>query len=156
MKIIKHIIPILIYITISYSCTDDVCVSETETYLSLEFNITDEVLIGESFLDSLSIYSPEWTDSIHYWEDGENNIISFMLSPNDVSTTVILTSKQEADKDTVIIFHQNELFFLSPQCGFTLNYKIDTFSVTDNLIDSTYLVKDEITNFENGLIKIYL
>jgi hypothetical protein len=157
MKIIKYL-PIFFITLIFISCGDDICTSDTESLINAEIIVVDTNLINGKYLDSLSFYSPEWPDSIHYWEDGSENSFFFMLSPNDTSTTIILSSKHEVLKDTIQIFHQNELFFLS-ECGFILNYKINSLSfITDttNLIDSIYLVQDEITNDENGHVKIYL
>ncbi|NOQ25245.1 MAG: hypothetical protein GQ564_07770 [Bacteroidales bacterium] len=156
MKIIKYIIPFLIITIVTLSCGDDICILETESFMSLEINVTDTTLVDKKYLENLSIYSPEWSDSIHYSEEGSSSIIDFQLSPHNSNTTIVITSDSSDLKDTVQFYHQNELFFLSPECGFILNYKIDSFSVTNNLIDSIYLKTDKITNYVNGLFEIYI
>jgi len=156
MKIIKYIIPFLIIIVATFSCGDDICILETETFMSLELNVTDTILINKKYLDNVSIYSPEWSDSIHYSEEGNKGILNFSLSINDLITTIIISSDSSELKDTIHFYHQNDIFFLSPECGFIINYKIDSFSVTNNLIDSIYLANDEITNDVNGLFEIYM
>lgn len=156
MKIIKYIIPFFIISVASLSCGDDICVLETETFMSLELNVTDAILVDTEYLNNLSIYSPEWSDSIHYSEEGSSSILDFQLSPHSSNTTIVITSVSSELKDTIHFYHQNEPFFLSPECGFIINYKIDSFSVTNNLIDSIYLAKDEITNNVNGLFEIYM
>jgi hypothetical protein len=156
MKIIKYIIPFLIISIVTISCGDDICISETESFLSLEFNITDTTLTNKKYLENLSVYSPEWSDSIHYSEEGRSSILNFQLSPHNSNTQIVITSDSSVLKDTIRFYHQNELFFLSPECGFILNYKIDSFSVTSNLIDSIHLTNDEITTDINGLFEIYM
>lgn len=156
MKIIKYIIPFLIITIVTISCGDDICILETESFLSLEINVTDTTLVKKKYLENLSIYSPEWSDSIHYSEEGSSSILDFQLSPHNSNTIIVITSDSSALKDTIHFYHQNELFFLSPECGFILNYTIDSFSVTNNLIDSIYLTKDEITTDVNGLFEIYM
>jgi hypothetical protein len=156
MKIIKYIISFLIITIVTISCGDDICILETESFMSLEINVTDTTLVKKKYLDNLSIYSPEWSDSIHYSEEGSSSTLNFQLSPHNSNTTIVITSDVSALKDTIHFYHQNELFFLSPECGFIINYKIDSILVTTNLIDSVYLTEDEITNDVNGLFEIYM
>ena len=156
MKIIKYIIPFLIITAATLSCGDDICILDTESFMSLELNVTDTILVNAKYLDNVSIYSPEWSDSIHYSEEGNSSIVDFQLSPHNSNTSIVITSDSSELKDTIHFYHQNELFFLSPECGFIINYKIDSFSVTNNLIDSIYLARDEITNDVNGLFEIYM
>jgi hypothetical protein len=157
MKIIKYTISILFLSSVIISCSDGICTSNTESFFNPKMFITDTNLINEKYLDSLSIFALELPDSIlNYWEDGVDSSFYLMLSPNETYTKLVFSSKHEILKDTIQIFHKNELFFLSPECGFILNFKIDSIINTWNLIDSIYLVEDEITNDVNGLLKIYM
>ena len=155
MKIIKYILPLLIITAIIISCSDDQCNSETESLLKTEIIVKGSELSGLHYIDSLSLYSPEWSDSIHYSEDGNDGKLSFMLSPYSDTTEIVFTSKLAPLNDTIFIFSQREYIFLSPECGFVVNYKIDTVLNTYNYIDSLIIIKDVITTNAQGHIQIY-
>lgn len=153
MKIIKYIL--LIITAIIISCSDDQCNSETETFLKTEFIIKDPLMIIK-YVDSLSLYSPIWSDSIHYSEEGSDNSLLFTLSPESDTTEIVFTSSQAEFNDTIYIYYQREFVFLSPECGFVVNCKIDTVLNTYNYIDSLEVLNKEISTNENGHIQIYL
>ena len=134
------------------ACSDDPCRVDTESLLTLEITVEDASLTSSNFAEGLSVYAPEWTDSIAY---ADAIIDSIMLSPNDTLTTLILTSTNETLKDTLFVYHKNQVRLLSMECGFVLDYEIDTVINTWNLIDSISVVEDDITNEKNGLIEIY-
>lgn len=155
MKIIKYISVIFLLAVFFMSCSDDSCNLKTEPLLKTEINVVDADLIALKFLDSLSIYSPDWIDSIHYLDEGLENSLYFMLSPNSDSTEIIFTSKSHPLNDTILFFHQSEIRFLSPECGFVINYKIDSLVSTSYNIDSLTLLNSNITSNKNGHLQIY-
>jgi len=156
MKVIRNILLIATTAIYSLSCTSDQCVYDTETYLNFEVNVLDTNLINIGFLDSLSLYSPAWTDSIHSVNKGESGSFLFSLSPDDDFTTIIITTKSLQEKDTISFYHQKDMVFLSPECGFLFTFTIDSFINTKNFIDSVKLVNNELTADEEGNINIYL
>lgn len=156
MRIIRNIFFIAAAAIYFLSCTSDECVFDSETFLEIEVNVIDTNLINISFLDSMSVYSPEWDDSIHYLEEGVSGNILFSLSPNDDFTEIIITTKQTTEKDTLTFYHQKEMVYLSPECGFMFNFTIDDYIFTKNFIDSVKLVNNELTTDEEGYLKIYL
>ncbi len=156
MRIVRNIFLIAATAIYFLSCTSDECVFDTETFLNTEVNVIDTNLIKIGFLDSMSVYSPAWTDSIHYLEEGVSKSVSFSLSPDDDFTEIIITSKHATEKDTIIFYHKKDMVFLSPECGFLFNFTIDSFVNTGNLIDSVDLVNNELTTDEEGYFKIYL
>jgi Family of unknown function (DUF6452) len=155
MRIIRNIFLIAVTAIYFLSCTSDECVFDSETFLNIEFNVVDTILVNEGFLDSLSIYSPVWTDSIHSSNKGASGSMVFSLSPDDDSTTIIITSEHEPKKDTVIFYHEKELVFLSPECGFVFTFTINNTSYTKHLIDSVKLINNELTIDEEGSFEIY-
>jgi hypothetical protein len=151
MKNIIYIFVLLISV-VTVSCGDGECNLDTDSQLTCTFSVEDATLKADLFLDSLSVYSTEWLDTINYSETGT---INFTLSPNDTITQVIVASKTTIELDTITFRHQNEVVLLSTECGFVVNFEIDTVISTYHLIDSISLVNDEITSEENGLIEIY-
>lgn len=153
MKLTKVILVIFISIAL-FSCTDDQCNLDTESLLSLEINVVDTNLTNIDYTAGLSAFAPEWADSVHYVNQDAKSL-DFMLSPNSDTTMIIFTSSDTILKDTLYVYHKNKVRLLSPECGFVFDFTVDSFSNTKNLIDSAFLVKDEITNDENGQIQIY-
>lgn len=155
MKIFQYLIIIFSIAVAITSCTDDRCNADTESLLNATLTVTDETLNDIHFVDSLSIYSPEWTDSIHYAESGDDNILGFILSPFSDTTEMIFTSKNAPLKDTLFIFYQRHYTFFSQECGFVTNYEIDTILHSYNYIDSIEIINNQISVEKNGQIQIY-
>lgn len=137
-----------------YSCSDDRCHLDTDTLMKVEMNVEDPDTPA-GFIDSLSVYSPEWADSIHYKTEGTGKSLLFMLSPKADTTELIFTSNLVDNNDTIIFFYQRDFVLLSAECGFVVHYKIDSIVNTWNYIDSLKLVKNQITTDEQGHIQIY-
>lgn len=154
MKLLSYIF-LFILITSIYSCSDDTCDEETESLLNLVFTVNDTSLTAINFVDSLSVYSPEWADSILFSEEGSDTTLSFVLSPNSDTSEIIITSKKAPLKDTLIIVAQRELIFLSKECGFITEFLIDTVVHSYNYIDSIDIKNYEISNNKDGQIEIY-
>jgi len=150
----KNFILLTLLLTVLFACTDDECHLDTETLLKVEMNVTDTSSV-EGFIDSLSVFSPEWTDSIHYQTEGENNNLWLMLSPANDTTTFIFSSIPVPGNDTITFFYQRKFVLLSAECGFVTHYTINNITYTQNYIDSLKLEKNIITTDEQGLLKIY-
>lgn len=153
---IKKFIAIFTFLLalVIFSCSDDKCHLETDTLLRAEMSIENPDT-PEGFIDSLSVYSPEWADSIHYKTEKSGKSLLFMLSPNTDITEIIFTSNVVNNNDTIIFFYQRDFVLLSAECGFVVHYKIDSIANTWNYIDSLKLVKNQITTNEQGHIQIY-
>ena len=151
---IKNLIVILTFALVVSSCSDDRCHLETDTLLKAEMSVNDSET-PKKFIDSLSVYSPEWADSIHYKTEGTSNSLLFMLSPNKDTTSLIFTSNLVDNNDTITFFYQRDLVLLSAECGFVVHFKIDSIANTWNYIDSLTLIKNQITTDVQGHIKIY-
>ncbi|HSH52907.1 MAG TPA: DUF6452 family protein [Bacteroidales bacterium] len=136
------------------ACSDDECHLDTQTLLKVEMSVTD-TSTPEGFIDSLSVFSTEWTDSIHYQSEGNNNNLWLTLSPANDTTTFIFSSIPVQGNDTITFFYQRKFELLSAECGFVTHYTISNFTYTQNYIDSLKLEKNIITTDEQGLLKIY-
>ena len=155
MKISQYLITLLLLITSIWSCTDDHCNADTESLLNATLTVTDETLNDISFVENLSIYSPEWTDSIHYAVSGDDNVLGFVLSPFSDTTKIVFTSTNAPLNDTLYIYYQRTYTFLSQECGFVPNFEIDTILHSYNYIDSVEITNKEISVEKNGKIQIY-
>jgi hypothetical protein len=155
MKISQYLITIIFTIVVIASCTDDHCNADTESLLNATLTVKDETLNDISFVENLSVYAPEWTDSIHYSESGDENVLGFVLSPFSDTTEIIFTSKDAPFNDTLFIYYQRDYTFFSQECGFVPYFEIDTILHSYNYIDSVEIINKEISVDKNGKIQIY-
>ncbi|MFO7843248.1 MAG: DUF6452 family protein [Bacteroidales bacterium] len=153
MKILKIILMVVLLSGI-FACSDNRCLLDTDTLLNVEMSISDPST-PEEFIDSLSVFSPEWSDSIFYKNKGYNNSIWLMLSPAKDTSTFIFTSNLVEGSDTLTFFYQRDFNLLSVECGFVTHYTIDSILYTQNYIDSLTLIHNSITTNDEGLVKIY-
>jgi len=151
----QRVIIYCFFLFFTVSCADDQCNLETDALLKTEFVIKDQNLISINFLDSLSVFSPEWTDSIHYWKEKDGINLLYSLSPAEDFSEIIITSKKASLNDTLFIYYQREFLMLSPECGFVVNYTIDSVLSTSNYIDSLFIITPAINTLKNGHIQIY-
>ncbi|OFX21705.1 MAG: hypothetical protein A2041_12860 [Bacteroidetes bacterium GWA2_31_9b] len=137
------------------NCSDDQCNQTTESILKTRMFVSDPSLISGKFLDSMSVYAPEWTDSIHHvgTSSTDSTDFSLYLSPYSDTTTFILASKSMLD--TVHLFYTRKLILLSQECGFVTHFNIKSFNYTTNNIDSVFLIENEITTDNDGYLQIY-
>ncbi|MCB2194246.1 MAG: hypothetical protein KQH79_00205 [Bacteroidetes bacterium] len=155
MKISQYYIILFLIIMAIWSCTDDHCNADTESLLDATLTVTDETLNDINFVENLSIYSPEWSDSIYYSESGDDNVLGFVLSPFSDTTEIVFTSKDAPLNDTLFVYYQRDYTFFSQECGFVPNFEIDTIFHSYNYIDSVEIINKEISVDKNGKIQIY-
>ncbi|MDA3781007.1 MAG: DUF6452 family protein [Bacteroidales bacterium] len=140
-------------IIISVACEDDKCITSTDTRIKTSFFIEDTNLVEEDVLSSLAIYSPQWTDSIYYSQEGISNSLKLQLSPTeDISEYVFSTLGYN---DTLTFYYNCELLLISPECGFITNYNIDSLKFTKYQIDSIKLIQTSVSNIDEEHIQIY-
>ena len=99
----------------------------------------------------LSLYGISRPDSVL---QGSNvSKFSFPLSMHAESSSFILTA--DTLTDTLELFYATRLALISPQCGFTSNFQIQSLNYTANFIDSISIVKSnaDLTDEEN--LKIF-
>lgn len=149
MKRIYRLVLFILFSFIAYNCSDNKCNESVDVELKAEIIVKDTILENANFIDSLSIYSPIWLDSVHY------SSINYLLdlSPFSNTTTFVFTS--QLWKDTVWILHERQLVYLSQECGFVNYYTIDSAWYTSNNIDSIEWVNKKLTTQNDGHLKIY-
>ncbi|OFX83616.1 MAG: hypothetical protein A2W99_15410 [Bacteroidetes bacterium GWF2_33_16] len=148
MKFIFRIVGILLFAFMIFNCSDNRCNEEVDVLLKAEIIVNDPILTNAGFLETLSIYSPAWTDSVHY------SSANFMLELSPFADTTVFVFTSQAWKDTVKIFYERDLVYLSQECGFVTYYKIDSTRYTST-IDSLVWVNKKLTTLTDGHVKIY-
>jgi hypothetical protein len=138
-----------LFLVVLFSCTDNRCNESTVVELNAEVIVSDATLINAKFLDSLSVYSPDWIDSVHY------SSANYMLELNPIKDTTIFVFTSQLWVDTVWVFYKRQLVYLSQECGFVNYYKVDSTRYSNNNIDSLVWVNKKLTTQNDGHVKIY-
>lgn len=77
------------------------------------------------------------------------NVSKFPISLNNKNTQttfLIGTDSTSIIFDTLIVEHQNRLYFISNACGYTNHYTLNNFKVSKSLIDSFVLLNNDVSN----------
>lgn len=107
----------------------------------------------DTSLTSASVIGVEMPDSVY-----KNTTIQELFLPlsftSDTTAFVIHTNTL---RDTVWFSHTKELYYISRECGFSFNFKMDSVWTTQTFIDSVAINYDEINYNESAEnVKIYI
>lgn len=139
------------------SCGDSSCTESTTANAMMTFysRSTSSALT----IDSISVRGIG-TDSILYDKSREVKYISVPLRINSNESAFQLNfyrsnSSANAQTDTVRFYHQNRPQYISPDCGCSVFYHIDSVSHTRHRIDTVKIKQPEITNQNEEHLQIY-
>ena len=116
------------------------------------YTITNNNEVPKS-IDSLYAYSVGLEDSVLYDWNRNVNAIRLPLSPHmDNSSFVIMLNEFT---DTVQLFYQRQLYFVSEECGFSMNFIIDSIYSTYHKIDSISIIQPSVQAINEEHIRIF-
>jgi hypothetical protein len=104
-------------------------------------------------VDSLSVRGLGREDSLLY--AGVNNIRTMLLPMNGDAAESGFIIDFDRGTDTLWFSYDMAPLFLSPECGFIINFDLLDIKHTMNVIDSVVIVTREITSFDETNIRIY-
>lgn len=149
MKKIARLTFLILFSIAVYNCSDNQCNESVDPKINAEIIVKDTNLVNANFIDSLSIYSPVWIDSVHY------STSSFLLELSPFSDTTSFVFASQLWHDTVFVLYERQLALLSQECGFVNYFTINSVWYTSNNIDSIEWVNKKITTQNDGHFKIY-
>jgi hypothetical protein len=104
-------------------------------------------------VDSLSVRGPGMEDNQLY--SAVNNIRTIALPMNGNVTESVFIFDFDRGTDTIWFSHHVIPFFISPECGFILNFDLLETRHTMNVIDSVVIAISQITSFDDTNVIIY-
>lgn len=142
----------LLYGGFLHSCREE-CTHKPRSLAGISFHSVVEGTEQQLPVDSLSVMGLGKEDSLLY--DQVNNAGSVVLPMNgsDIETAFIF--KFDRGTDTLWLDYEVIPVFLSPECGFILNFELLETNHTENVIDSVVIVTSEITSFDDTNIRLY-
>ena len=136
---------------ISYtSCTEESCNQDTEAFMKAGFysSETEEKII----IDSLDIYGLNVPDS-SICSMSSLNEVNLPLNPSSSSCTFAIVNGGRAD--TIEIFYQSNLEFLSRACGYIYLHELEEIYYTSNDIKDVIILNKSVNPGDEENVQIF-
>ena len=151
MKNLHKLLYLFIPILLSGCNPDDICLSNQHAVQASFFSMSSK---NRVVVDNTTIFGLGMSNDSIYKD--EKVAAMFLPLRFDKDTTTFVFHIQSL-KDTIHFVHSKKLSFISRNCGFTFDFKIDTFYFTGIFIDSISIINPNVKyneNFDN--VEIYL
>ncbi len=157
----KSVFYLCIFIFFLSACDSgsDICLSNQQSvqgnFYSSYYNYTDDV---DTFVAPISIVGLSDgvpVDSIIYQNDSIDNCYMPLSMFHDTTQYLI---KVNNSSDTISFVHNKELSFISEECGFIFDFKLDTIMYSNTSFIDTVIIYDNeiIYNESTPNVKIYI
>lgn len=157
LKLVLSLLTLITGISLWSSCGDDGCTEATTSYtvaaLSAEPNTSP---LEPKFVSVYGIWAD--TDSIMVDQTTSFKSISLTLNPDTTYTQMkfeFIMPDNNTLRDTLDFHYKNQLYFLTIDCGCTIESYIDTVYTTNNLIKRIEIINPEVTNEKKPNITLY-
>lgn len=142
----------LLYGGFLHSCKEE-CTHKPGSLAGVSFHSVVDGTEQQLPVDSLTIMGLGREDSLLYDEMNNAGSVTLPMNGSDIETAFIF--KFDRGTDTLWFDYEVIPVFLSPECGFILNFELLGTNHTENVIDSVVIVTSEITSFDDTNIRIY-
>ncbi len=144
---------VVIMLTVLLNACREECVYKPKSLAGVGFYTVVNGTVVEAGVNLAGLMGVGREDSLLY--SNRTNIRSVSLPMNGMAeeTGFILVFDEGAD--TVRFSYEVFPWFLSPECGFILNFELTGALYTTNRIDSVVIVVPKITSFDDTNIRIY-
>jgi hypothetical protein len=161
------------------SCEQNInCDQEKQSHFNIGFYTHKNGEVKDSLIDNFTLNGIDRPDSLpdSILYNAVNNINRILLPPapnqdycdfvlffdsipeiHTINTVVppVDTVIYIAIYDTISLRYTRKLRLISPECGFTNDYKLEQITTSHNAIDSASIIKQEITSGYEENIKIF-
>jgi hypothetical protein len=156
-EIIKQRIIVLLaaaiaLVIIAGSCQEE-CPYKPRSLAMINFHSIVNGTVQHRPVDSLSVRGLGMEDNRLY--SAVNNIRTITLPMNGNATESVFIFDFDRGTDTIWFSHKVIPLFISPECGFILNFNLLGTRHTMNVIDSVVIAISQITTFDDTNIIIY-
>ncbi len=137
---------------LAISCREP-CPFKPRSLAGIDFHTVINGTDQHSPVDSLTVRGLGREDSLLY--AAVNNVSTITLPINGSAVESGFIVDFDRGTDTVWFSYDVKPWFLSPECGFILNFELLETRHSVNVIDSVVIVNREITSFDETNIRIY-
>ena len=103
--------------------------------------------------DSLLIYPLNLPDSIIYSWAKNINFVRLPLSPSGDQTSFVIRLNEFTD--TLVVQYTRQLYYVSEECGFSMNFLIQAISSTIHGVDSVTILQPNVQSVNEEHFRIY-
>jgi hypothetical protein len=155
MKIIKTLLtPVLIAgcSAIMLSCAPEACFEETNAYLKASFYINANINAKLVAPDSLTAFGLGETTKIY---DKAKKVQPALLPLKSSAGNCTYIIRINGLNDTIQFLYSSYPHLISKECGYTFFHRLDSFSFTQNIIDTILMINHAITTANEENIRIF-
>ena len=116
------------------------------------YTISNNQEVTKSF-DSIYVYPVNMEGSVMYNWSKNVNSVRLPLSPHEDFSGFIFILNDI--RDTVQFFYKRQLYFVSEECGFSVNFSIDSLIFTTNQIDSVIITQPKVQAINEEHFRFY-
>lgn len=145
---------ILLLLLVFAACDDEtkVCDQTLSTLTRIQFKQDSASIIRDTTMEQVSLKAIG-KDSIYRKQP--LNMLFLQLSPIADSSRYHLKVDSLSTPDTILIRYKRMPHFISPGCGFSTFFSLDTVITTRNSIDSIQVIQKEVTTTNDTHINFY-
>lgn len=139
------------------SCGDEGCTEATTSYTVA--SLVKESTASSIAAKTISVYGiGQKSDSAMVLSQTDFKVISLLLNPDTTCTKMnFVFAFAEADtiRDTLSFYYKNQAYFLTIDCGCTVENYIDSILHTSHLIKKVEIINPEVKNEKKPNITLY-
>ncbi len=155
MRHLLHILLLAAAVFVTVACNDDSCYDNGNSLPLVRFYMSDSGAVTLSGVTLRGIDAPD--DSVYV--DNESLSETYMPLRATTNTTQwiiqVATTDSTSVTDTLTINYTPVPYFAGSECGAMYMFELDDVYSTDNGIDSVVVMKNEVTNVSQEILRIY-
>lgn len=155
MKIIKFLLTSMMIAgcsAIILSCAPEACFEETNAYLKASFYINANIKAKLIAPDSLTAFGLGQTTKIY---DKVKDVQPALLPLNSSAGSCTYVIRINGVNDTMQFLYSSYPHLISKECGYTFYHTLDSFSFTQNNIDTILIINRSITTANEENVRIF-
>ncbi|WP_344975810.1 DUF6452 family protein [Compostibacter hankyongensis] len=139
------------------SCDDSKsCNAPVDSFLGITFHyMIDDEREADTTLPALTMYGIGREDSLLALNQPVNSVFVPLKQTADTTRFYLQTDSTSHGGDTITVMYKRSLHFISPGCGFSTNYTLDSVHFTRHYIDSVWINRPDITTSNVENLKLY-
>ncbi|TVR70891.1 MAG: hypothetical protein EA408_10475 [Marinilabiliales bacterium] len=147
------VIGIILLLTVLLNACREECIYKPKSLAGVDFYTVIDGTVVEAGVNLSGLKGVGREDSLLY--SNRANIRSVTLPMNGMAEETGFIFVFDEGADTIMFSYEVVPWFLSPECGFILNFELTGALFTTNRIDSVVIVTPKITSFDDTNIRIY-
>jgi len=139
------------FFTYLISCSPEACFEETNAYLKASFYL--DATGNYKAPDSLTLYGIGMDTNKLY--DKAGSVQPALLPLNSATDNCTFVIRINGITDTIILKYSSYPHLISKECGYTFYHILNSYIVTNNIIDTIIVRNNNITTINEENVRIF-